>query len=153
MASTRNRLVFPAPEGTSLAETDRAVGQHDLVKDALDAMGYEPGFWRVRMRPGSPASMGTIPRAGARPLHVWGLPGNPVSALVTFMVALAGTLLLASVRAVSRRHWFVAGGCVAGLAGLVLAAVTTWRLLLIGAAPNAIAIVRSVSQSSGRMGW
>ncbi|HSH46283.1 MAG TPA: gephyrin-like molybdotransferase Glp [Longimicrobiales bacterium] len=63
-----------------------AVGQHDLVKDALDAMGYEPGFWRVRMRPGSPASMGTIPRAGARPLQVWGLPGNPVSALVTFMV-------------------------------------------------------------------
>jgi apolipoprotein N-acyltransferase len=43
------------------------------------------------------------------------------AALVTFMVALAGTLLLASVRAVSRRHWFVAGGCVAGLAGLVLA--------------------------------
>lgn len=63
-----------------------AVGQHDLMKDVLDEMGYQPDFWRVRMRPGSPASMGVIPRAGARPLHVWGLPGNPVSALVTFMV-------------------------------------------------------------------
>jgi molybdopterin molybdotransferase len=38
------------------------------------------------MRPGSPASLGTIPRPGRRPLPVWGLPGNPVSALVTFMV-------------------------------------------------------------------
>ncbi|MBW3552246.1 MAG: molybdopterin molybdotransferase MoeA [Gemmatimonadetes bacterium] len=63
-----------------------AVGQHDLVKDVLDDMGYEPAFWRVRMRPGSPASFGTLRRPGGPPLHVWGLPGNPVSALVTFMV-------------------------------------------------------------------
>ena len=70
-----------------------AVGQHDLVKDVLDQIGYQSSFWRVRMRPGSPASFGRIPRparAPARPdeqpLHVWGLPGNPVSALVTFMV-------------------------------------------------------------------
>ena len=63
-----------------------AGGQQDLVKDVLDAMGYEPAFWRLRMRPGSPASLGTLPRPGRPPLPVWGLPGNPVSALVTFMV-------------------------------------------------------------------
>ena len=63
-----------------------AVGEHDRVKDVLDEMGYEPDFWRVRMRPGSPASLGRIHRPGRQPLHVWGLPGNPVSALATFMV-------------------------------------------------------------------
>jgi molybdopterin molybdotransferase len=63
-----------------------AVGEHDRIKDALDQLGYQPEFWRVRMRPGSPASLGTIPRDGAPPLPVWGLPGNPVSALLTFMV-------------------------------------------------------------------
>ena len=63
-----------------------AVGEHDRVKDVLDELGYASRFWRVRMRPGSPASLGLIPRPGGRPLPVWGLPGNPVSAVVTFMV-------------------------------------------------------------------
>jgi molybdopterin molybdotransferase len=63
-----------------------AVGQHDRVKDVLDDLGFRLDFWRVRMRPGSPASLGRIPRPGRAPLPVWGLPGNPVSALVTFMV-------------------------------------------------------------------
>ena len=69
-----------------------AVGEHDRVKDVLDDMGYEQDFWRVRMRPGSPASLGRIPRPGRRPLFIWGLPGNPVSALATFMVLVAPPL-------------------------------------------------------------
>lgn len=63
-----------------------AVGEHDRIKDALDSLGYQLEFWRVRMRPGSPASLGRIPRPGAPHLPVWGLPGNPVSALLTFLV-------------------------------------------------------------------
>jgi molybdopterin molybdotransferase len=63
-----------------------AVGEHDRIKDALDELSYQLDFWRVRMRPGSPASLGRIPRPGAAPLPVWGLPGNPVSALLTFLV-------------------------------------------------------------------
>jgi molybdopterin molybdotransferase len=63
-----------------------SVGEHDRVKDVLEAMDYVPDFWRIRMRPGSPASLGSLPRPGQRPLPVWGLPGNPVSALATFMV-------------------------------------------------------------------
>jgi molybdopterin molybdotransferase len=63
-----------------------AVGEHDRMKDALDGLGYRLDFWRVRMRPGSPSSLGVIPRVGVHPLPVWGLPGNPVSAVVTFMV-------------------------------------------------------------------
>ncbi len=69
-----------------------AVGEHDLVKNVLDELGYENDFWRVRMKPGSPASFGRIPRSGRRPLYVWGLPGNPVSALATFMVLAAPSL-------------------------------------------------------------
>ena len=62
-----------------------SVGAHDLVKDALEALGMQIDFWRVQMRPGSPFSFGVIPRPGG-PLPVFGLPGNPVSALVTFEV-------------------------------------------------------------------
>jgi molybdopterin molybdotransferase len=63
-----------------------SVGDHDLVKDALEAMGCRTLFWRVRIRPGSPVSFGIIEREARPPLPVFGLPGNPVSVLVTFEV-------------------------------------------------------------------
>lgn len=56
-----------------------SVGDHDHVKSALNALGLEHGFWRVRMRPGSPITFGVL---GGRP--VFGLPGNPVSVMVTY---------------------------------------------------------------------
>ncbi|MFW6330458.1 MAG: gephyrin-like molybdotransferase Glp [Gemmatimonadota bacterium] len=71
-----------------------ATGEHDRVKDVLDELGFDLDFWRVRMRPGSPASLGTLPRPGRPGLPVWGLPGNPVSALVTFMVLVRPALRL-----------------------------------------------------------
>ena len=58
-----------------------SVGDHDHVKAALAGMGLRPVFWRVRMRPGSPMTFGLL---GDR--LVFGLPGNPVSAMVTFEV-------------------------------------------------------------------
>jgi molybdopterin molybdotransferase len=63
-----------------------SVGDHDLVKDALEELGCTTLFWRVKIRPGSPFSFGLIPRPGRPPLPVFGLPGNPVSVLVTFEV-------------------------------------------------------------------
>jgi molybdopterin molybdotransferase len=65
-----------------------SVGEHDLVKDALESIGMRVDFWRVKMRPGSPFSFGMIERSasGLAPLPVFGLPGNPVSAVVTFEV-------------------------------------------------------------------
>lgn len=63
-----------------------SVGDHDVVKDALEALGLDVAFWRVTMRPGSPVSFGVIRRPDHAPLPVFGLPGNPVSALVTFEV-------------------------------------------------------------------
>jgi molybdopterin molybdotransferase len=55
-----------------------SVGDHDFVQDALKACGITIGFWKIAMRPGKPFMYG---RKGK--LHVMGLPGNPVSALVT----------------------------------------------------------------------
>jgi molybdopterin molybdotransferase len=56
-----------------------SVGEHDLLREAIEAMGGELRFWKLRMRPGAPVGFGMI---GALP---WiGLPGNPVSTMVTF---------------------------------------------------------------------
>lgn len=87
--------VAPALEGADalLTSAGASVGEHDLVKRVLDSMGMELGFWRVRMRPGSPFSFGVIPREARPPLLVFGLPGNPVSALVTFEVLVRPALL------------------------------------------------------------
>jgi molybdopterin molybdotransferase len=54
-----------------------SVGDHDLVKGALDAEGVAMAFWRIAMRPGKPLMHG---RLGA--MRVIGLPGNPVSSYV-----------------------------------------------------------------------
>ena len=59
-----------------------SVGEHDLVKAALDALGVEQVFWRVALKPGKPTWFGMAP-GGAL---VFGLPGNPVSAMVTFLL-------------------------------------------------------------------
>lgn len=56
-----------------------SVGEKDLVKSALEAMGTRLDFWRVAMRPGKPIAFGRRGR-----MAVFGLPGNPASALVTF---------------------------------------------------------------------
>lgn len=56
-----------------------SVGPHDHVKPALAELGVKERFWRVRLKPGKPTWFGT--RRGAL---VFGLPGNPVSAMVTF---------------------------------------------------------------------
>jgi len=55
-----------------------SVGDHDLVRPALEAAGGTIGFWRVALRPGKPMMAGRL--NGAVTL---GLPGNPVSAFVT----------------------------------------------------------------------
>jgi molybdopterin molybdotransferase len=58
-----------------------SVGPHDHVKPALDALGVAQRFWRVDLQPGKPTWFGT---RGAQ--LVFGLPGNPVSAMVCFML-------------------------------------------------------------------
>ena len=58
-----------------------SVGPHDHVKPALTAQDVEEVFWRVALRPGKPTWFGT---RGSQ--LVFGLPGNPVSAMVTFLL-------------------------------------------------------------------
>lgn len=55
-----------------------SVGDHDLVRPALNAAGANLDFWKVAMRPGKPLMAGRLGDT-----VVLGLPGNPVSALVT----------------------------------------------------------------------
>ena len=56
-----------------------SVGDYDFVKDVLNDLGMEMVFWKVAMQPGRPLAFGTI---GGKP--VFGLPGNPVSSMVSF---------------------------------------------------------------------
>ena len=55
-----------------------SVGDADYVKEVLDEIG-EVKFWKLAMKPGRPLSFGKIDHA-----HFFGLPGNPVSVMVTF---------------------------------------------------------------------
>ncbi len=56
-----------------------SVGDHDHVRDALERLGAQLRFWKVAMRPGKPLTFGLLQ---GKP--VFGLPGNPVSSMVTF---------------------------------------------------------------------
>lgn len=58
-----------------------SVGDRDVVKPALEAAGVVIDFWRVKIKPGKPLAVG---RKG--PIHVIGLPGNPASASLTFLL-------------------------------------------------------------------
>ncbi len=56
-----------------------SVGDHDHLRAVVESMGAQIDFWKIRMRPGAPVGFGML---GIVP---WiGLPGNPVSAMVTF---------------------------------------------------------------------
>ncbi|MFS8070648.1 MAG: gephyrin-like molybdotransferase Glp, partial [Byssovorax sp.] len=58
-----------------------SVGDHDVIRPALEAAGVTLDFWRVKIKPGKPLAVG---RAGSA--HVVGLPGNPASASLTFVL-------------------------------------------------------------------
>lgn len=56
-----------------------SVGKHDLVRPALESAGAQLDFWKVRIKPGKPLVLGSAGRT-----RILGLPGNPVSAQLTF---------------------------------------------------------------------
>jgi molybdopterin molybdotransferase len=65
-----------------------SVGDRDFIRQVLERLGAELDFWKVSMRPGKPMTFGTL---GPRP--VFGLPGNPVSSMVTFELFVRPALL------------------------------------------------------------
>ena len=69
-----------------------SVGEADFVKELLNKMG-EVVFWKIAMKPGRPLAYGRIGKA-----HFFGLPGNPVSVMVTFYQFVRDALLRLSGR-------------------------------------------------------
>lgn len=65
-----------------------SVGDYDLVKEALSDAGVRMEFWKVAQKPGHPMAFGRI---GKKP--VFGLPGNPVSSMVSFILYARPALL------------------------------------------------------------
>lgn len=62
-----------------------SVGEYDLVQDVYQELGVEKVFWRLAAKPGKPVYFGKRERAENQSNQlVWGLPGNPVAAMVTF---------------------------------------------------------------------
>lgn len=70
-----------------LSSAGVSVGAFDVVRTVMDEMG-KIGFWRINLRPGKPLAFGEI-----NDIPFFGLPGNPVSAMVTFDVFVRPTLL------------------------------------------------------------
>ncbi len=64
-----------------------SVGAYDFVHEAFVNVGIEPGFWKVRIKPGKPLAFAQFE---GKP--VIGLPGNPISAMVTFEILVAPCL-------------------------------------------------------------
>lgn len=66
-----------------------SVGDHDLVQPVLKSLGVEMDFWKIAIRPGKPLMFGTFGKT-----LVFGLPGNPVSAMVTALTVVLPALRL-----------------------------------------------------------
>jgi molybdopterin molybdotransferase len=82
--SALQRIAEGAQGADFLVTTGGAsVGDHDLVKDALQASGLVLDFWKIAMRPGKPLMVGRY-----RDTPMMGLPGNPVSTLVCALLFL-----------------------------------------------------------------
>lgn len=81
--SVRERVESAAGCDALISTAGVSVGDHDHVRAALGELGAEPVFWRARIRPGGPIALNMLED---RP--VWSLPGNPVSAMVTFEIFL-----------------------------------------------------------------
>jgi molybdopterin molybdotransferase len=78
-----------------------SVGDHDHVKPVVNAMG-QMDFWSIALRPGRPLAFGELrTKRGAVP--IFGLPGNPVSALLTFELFVRPALLKMAGRTKLRR--------------------------------------------------
>jgi molybdopterin molybdotransferase len=85
--ATRDAIAKAIESDVALICGGVSVGEHDHVRPALAALGAEQLFWGVALRPGRPTWFGLSKGGPAnRGGLVFGLPGNPVSAVVTFLL-------------------------------------------------------------------
>jgi molybdopterin molybdotransferase len=89
-AATRHALAEALSADVAVVCGGVSVGEHDHVRPALAELGAEEVFWGVALRPGKPTWFGTSPGGGG---VAFGLPGNPVSAMVTFILFARPALL------------------------------------------------------------
>jgi molybdopterin molybdotransferase len=78
--SLRIAIQSAAKNEILIASGGVSVGEHDLVQPTLRALGAKIDIWRVAIKPGKPFLFGQLGSC-----FVFGLPGNPVSAFVTFL--------------------------------------------------------------------
>jgi molybdopterin molybdotransferase len=90
-ADLRRRLEQARGCDALITSAGISMGDRDLMHGALDDFGVRLEFWRVKMRPGSPFAFGVVGDLGGIPW--FGLPGNPVSSMVTFEVLVKPALL------------------------------------------------------------
>ncbi len=95
--AVRERLLAGVAQGADLLLTSGGVsmGDRDVVKGVLKEEG-EIAFWSIDLRPGKPLAFGRL-----RGVPILGLPGNPVSSMVTFELFARPALL----RLAGQRHW------------------------------------------------
>ena len=85
LAATREALRHAAATSDVIVTSGGvSVGEEDHVKPAVDAEG-RLDLWRIAMKPGRPLAFGGVRRAGGEASFI-GLPGNPVSSFVTFLL-------------------------------------------------------------------
>jgi molybdopterin molybdotransferase len=77
--SMRTHLEAAADSDLLVTTAGISVGEHDYLRAVLEELGAEQRFWKLRMRPGAPVGFGLL-----RGIPWIGLPGNPVSTMVTF---------------------------------------------------------------------
>ena len=75
----KEKLIQGVRADVLISSAGVSVGDYDFVKEVLIDLGMEMIFWKVAMRPGKPLAFGTIDKK-----PVFGLPGNPVSSMVSF---------------------------------------------------------------------
>ncbi len=71
--------------GVSVGEADHTKSMMKKLAGDDPASGGGVALWRIAMRPGRPMAVGRIPKADAPPAVLFGLPGNPVAVMVTFL--------------------------------------------------------------------
>ncbi|MBK9572821.1 MAG: molybdopterin molybdotransferase MoeA [Rhodoferax sp.] len=69
-----------------------SVGEADYTKAMMKQLG-DVAFWKIAMRPGRPMAVGRIPAGNQRSTILFGLPGNPVAVMVTFLAFVRPALL------------------------------------------------------------
>ncbi|MCB1228402.1 MAG: molybdopterin molybdotransferase MoeA, partial [Verrucomicrobiales bacterium] len=92
LTATQNLLSqLAATHDVILLSGGVSVGERDFIRPALTALDLAPALWRIRVKPGKPFLFSH--RTAPTPLSVFGLPGNPVSAFVTFHLFVLPALL------------------------------------------------------------